>query len=149
MSKHKINPSDSLNSSISFLEQKRNNELQELKQQLRYTGESLKPANLLKSVVKDMTSSPQFKSIVIKAAIGIAAGFLAKKLLTKQRSNMKNQLLGNAIQYGVTFLASKRNNFLKAAGIYVANQLIETIRERRLQRRHLKYGEPLPESAER
>ena len=144
----KENPNDALSNSISFLEQKRRQEMEDLKQQLRYTGESLKPANLLKSAVSDLTSSPQFKSILIKAAIGLAAGLIAKQLLARHQKSQKNQLINNAITYGVSFLASKRNNFLKAAGIYVANSLMETIRERRLQRRHLKYGEPLPKTAE-
>ena len=144
----KENPNDALSNSISFLEQKRRQEMEDLKQQLRYTGESLKPANLLKSAVSDLTSSPQFKSILIKAAIGLAAGLIAKQLLARHQKSQKNQLINNAITYGVSFLASKRNNFLKAAGIYVANSLMETIRERRLQRRHLKYGERLPKTAE-
>ena len=144
----KENPNDALSNSISFLEQKRRQEMEDLKQQLRYTGESLKPANLLKSAVSDLTSSPQFKSILIKAAIGLAAGLIAKQLLARHQKSQKNQLINNAITYGVSFLASKRNNFLKAAGIYVANSLMETIRERRLQRHHLKYGEPLPKTAE-
>ena len=144
----KENPNEALSNSISFLEEKRKRELEDLKQQLRYTGESMKPANLLKSAVSDLTSSPQFKSVLIKAAIGLAAGFLAKKLLTKHKNNQKNQIIGNAVQYGISFLAAKRNSFLKAAGIYVANSLLESVRQRRLQRRHLKYGEQLPESAD-
>ena len=55
--------------------------------------------------------------------------------------NSKKQILGNALQYGISFLASKRNNMLKAAGVYVANQIIESIRERRLRNRHMQNGE--------
>ena len=107
----------------------------DLKQQLRNTGESLKPGNLIKGAVRDITSSPQLKSMLIKAAIGIAAGYVAKRLITRQRHNNRNQILGNALQYGISFLASKQNNLLKSAGIYVANQLIQSIRQRRLERR--------------
>lgn len=137
----KVNPNESLNSSISLLEQKRQRDFLDLKQQLRLTGESMKPANLLKGAVRDIVGSPQMKSILIKAAVGLALGFITKKLITRQQRNNKKQILGNALQYGISFLASKRNNFLKAAGIYVANQLIQTIRERRLQRRYLKDGQ--------
>lgn len=134
----KVNPNDSLNASISLLEQKRQKDFQELKQQLHVTGESMKPANLIKSAVRDITGSSQFKSVLIKAAIGLAAGIIAKKLLQRQKRTYKNQILGNAVQYGISFLAAKRNSFLKAAGIYVANQLLETFREHRLRRRQLK-----------
>ena len=143
----KINPADSLNTSISLLEQKRNQDFMELKQQLRTTGESLKPANLIKSAVRDISSSPQLKSILIKAAIGLAAGYIAKRLITRQRRNNKNEILGNALQYGISFLAAKQNNLLKSAGIYVANHLIESIRRRRLERRLAREG-ALDQSAE-
>ena len=143
----KVNPNDSLNSSISLLEQKRQKDFQELKQQLRVTGESMKPANLIKSAVRDLTGSSQFKSVMIKAAIGLVAGIIAKKLIAKQQHNSKNQMLGNAVQYGISFLAAKRNSFLKAAGIYVANKLMETIREHRLRRRQLKDGTLVQEQA--
>ena len=85
----KVNPNDSLNSSISLLEQKRQKDFQELKQQLRVTGESMKPANLIKSAVRDLTGSSQFKSVMIKAAIGLVAGIIAKKLIAKQQHNSK------------------------------------------------------------
>src|SRR5687767_11246877 len=138
----KVNPNDNLNASISLLEQKRQREFLDLKQQLRETGESLKPANLIKSAVRDIATSSQFKSILIKAAIGLAVGYVAKQLITHQQQNNKKQILGNALQYGVSFLAAKRNNFLKAAGVYVANSLIESFREHRLRRRQLKDGQP-------
>lgn len=137
----KVNPNDELNSNISLLEQKRDKDFLELKQQLRLTGESMKPSNLIKGAVKDISGSSQLRSMLIKAGIGLALGFVAKKLITKQRRNNKNQILGNALQYGISFLAAKRNNLIKAAGIYVANSLIEAIRERRMRRRHLKNGE--------
>ncbi|HUR30401.1 MAG TPA: hypothetical protein VMZ69_03155 [Saprospiraceae bacterium] len=136
----KINPNDSLNESISLLEQKRQQDFQELKAQLRLTGDSLKPANLIKGAVHDITGSSQVRSVLIKAGIGLVVGIIAKKLLEKKQHNFKNQFLGNAVQYGISFLSAKRNNLLKAAGIYVANQLIQTIRERRLRRRQLKDG---------
>lgn len=140
----KVNPNDELNSNISLLEQKRDKDFLELKQQLRLTGESMKPSNLIKGAVKDISGSNQLRSMLIKAGIGLALGFVAKKLITKQRRTNKNQILGNAIQYGISFLAAKRNNLIKAAGIYVANSLIEAIRERRMRRRHLKNGEVYP-----
>lgn len=138
-----VNANDSLSSSISLLEQKRQRDFLDLKQQMRLTGESLKPVNLIKGAVRDIAGSPQMKSILIKAAVGLAIGFIAKKIITSQRRNNKKQILGNALQYGISLLASRRNNLLKAAGIFVANQLIETIRERRLRRRHLKDGQPV------
>lgn len=136
----KVSPNDSLNKNISLLEQKRAEEFNALKQQLRTTGESLKPANLLRGVVKDVTGSHQFRSVLIKAGIGLVLGFVANKLVTSQNHNKSHRMIGNALQYGISFLAADRGNLLKSAGMYAANSVIQAIRERRMQRRHLNNG---------
>lgn len=134
---NKANPTESLNASIAMLEQKRAAEFQSLKSHLRSTGESLKPANLLRSAVKDVAHSSQLKSILIKTAVAVAAGYVAKRLITRQRKTEKNNnLMGNVLQYGISFLASNRNKLLKTAGIYVANSLINSIKNRRQKRHH-------------
>lgn len=130
----KINPTESLQSSIAVLEQKKDDDFRNLKYHLKETGQSLKPANLIKGAIRDVASSEQIRSILIKAAIGLAAGYVAKKLITRQRKTTKNLLIGNAIQYGISFLASPKNNLLRSAGIMVANSVIEGIRRRRAQR---------------
>jgi|SRR5688500_9106039 len=136
----KVNPTDSLNTSISLLEQKRNADFIALKEQLRATGESMKPANLIKGALRDITGSHQFKSVLIKAALGIALGIIAKKLVTSQSENKTHRAVGNALQYGISFLAAERNNLIKSAGMYAANTLIQAIRERRMAKRHLRNG---------
>lgn len=136
---NKVNPTESLNASIAMLEQKKTEEFQTLKEQLRATGESLKPANLIKGALRDVTGSSQFKSILIKAALGLAAGFIAKKIVASSQHSKKNKMIGNALQYGAAFLASNRNSLLKTAGIAVANSIITGIKNRR-QRRHQSNG---------
>lgn len=132
----KLNPEDSLNASIAALEQQKQEELLSLKQHLHSTGESMKPGNLIKSALRDVTSSPQIKSLIIKTVIGLAVGYVAKRLIAKTQKNNKNQMLGNALQYGVSFLASNQNTILKTAGIAVANGLISAVKNRRAKRQH-------------
>lgn len=136
---NKVNLTESLNSSIAMLEQKKREEFQTLKEQLRITGESLKPANLIKGALRDVTGSSQFKSILIKAALGLAVGFVAKKIVASSQHNKKNKMIGNALQYGAAYLASNRNSLLKTAGIAVANSIISGIKNRR-QRRNQSNG---------
>lgn len=126
------------------LEQKRDQDLLELKQQLRATGQSLKPSNMIKDVVHEVTESKKIKSLLIKAAIGVAIGFAAKKLIGRQRAkvNVKNKFLGDALKYGLNVLTARRNGLIKAAGLYAANHILNTIRKKRMQRRHLHNGEP-------
>ncbi len=132
----KINPEDSLSAKIAALEQKKQNEFQSLKQQLRTTGESMKPGNLIKGALRDVTASPQLKSLVIKTVIGLAVGYVAKRLIAKSQKKTKNQVLGNALQYGVTFLASNQGTLLRTAGTALASVLIASIKNRRAKRLH-------------
>lgn len=131
-----VNPTDSLNASIAMLEQKRATDFRSLKEQLHTTGESLKPANLIRGAVRDVVGSPQLKSILIKTAIGLAAGFIAKKLVTRQQTSTKKQILGNALQYGITLLASNQNTMIRTAGVLVAKSILNGIKNRRAKRHH-------------
>ncbi len=144
----KVTPTDSLNTRISLLEQKRKADFNALKEQLRTTGESMKPANLIKGALRDISGSHQFRSVIIKAALGIALGFVAKKLVTSKSENKTHRVVGNALQYGISFLAAERNNIIKSAGMYAANHVIQSIRERAMRRRHLRNGVDQIESAE-
>lgn len=140
----KSNATESLNSSISLLEQKRERDFLDLKHQLRLTGESLKPANIIRSAVQDIAGSKQVRSFLIKAAIGLAVGFVATKVIKRKQANdNKLGFLSDALQYGMGMLSAQRNNLIKAAGIYVAKQVISKIRERRQRRRYLNDGEPV------
>ncbi len=131
-----LNPEDSLNASIAALEQQKQEELLSLKQHLHSTGESMKPGNLIKSALRDISSSPQIKSLVIKTVIGLAVGFIAKKLIAKTQKNSKHQMLGNALQYGASFLAANQSTLLRTAGTAVATGLIAAIKNRRAKRQH-------------
>src|SRR5688500_5827518 len=136
----KINPTDSLNASIPRLAQERDGDFLALREHLRATGESMQPANLIKGALRDIAGSHQFKSVLIKAALGIGLGVIAKKLVTSQSENKTHRAVGNALQYGISFLAAERNNLIKSAGMYAANTLIQAIRERRMAKRHLRNG---------
>jgi hypothetical protein len=135
-----IDPTESLNKSIAMLEQKKLEDFQALKGQLRATGQSLKPGNIIKGAVRDISASGHLKSMLIKTAIGLAAGVVAKKLLSKHgkksQVHEKNSFFGNALQYGLAYLAANRNQLLKTAGIYVANSLITKIKDRRHKKHH-------------
>ncbi len=132
----KVNPEDSLSASIAALEQKKDAEFQSLKEQLRETGQSLKPANLIKSALHDVAASSQLKSLLIKTAIGLAVGYVVKRLITKTQKTNKKQILGNAMQYGISYLASNQNTLLRTAGITIATALITAIKDRRAKRTH-------------
>ena len=65
-----------------------------LKEQLLDTCESLKPINLIKSTLKEAYSAPDFKTNIVKTVIGIATGFVAKKVLIGNTHNPIKKIAG-------------------------------------------------------
>jgi hypothetical protein len=90
----KINPTQNLNQTILFLEQKRAEELQSLQQHYQVVYESIKPFNLMKSALHTMTSSPDLKHNILNTAIGLSTGYLSKKILLGSTHNPVKTILG-------------------------------------------------------
>jgi len=114
-----LNATDILNRDILLLEAKRAGAQQILKEQLHSAFESLKPLNLIKSTIEDVTHSPEIKNGIGKAAIGAAAGFLLKKLVFGSSVNPLKKLAGVAFQAIVTNIAAKNSDKIKDTGVNI------------------------------
>lgn len=73
------NERDKLNEAIIVLQVKRKEERMLLREQLHIIYESIKPINLIKNTLKDISSSSEIKSKILDNAIGIGTGYLSKK----------------------------------------------------------------------
>ena len=127
-----------LNAAIQALETRRKNELIEMKKQLRLTGQSLKPGNLIKSAISDVTSSHHLKSYLIKAGIGLAVGLITKRLtrnhLLHRPPRKKNNFFSEIADAGMKHLTTKRSAIIEAAIPIVAGIIIKLIQSRRRNR---------------
>lgn len=125
----KENASDILARDILLLEARRAGELRELKEQVHLTFESIRPINLIKSTIHDVTHSPDVKGGIGKAAIGVATGFIFKKLLFGGHSiNPLKRLAGVALQTIVTNVAANNSDKIKEGGatlFEIAKSLIQ------------------------
>ena len=74
------NESVALNEMIDLLQSKQAGELALLKEQFYCTYESLKPINLIKNTIHELTESPDIKTNLLNSAIGLTTGFLSKKI---------------------------------------------------------------------
>ncbi|MDQ3047781.1 MAG: hypothetical protein M3R27_09555 [Bacteroidota bacterium] len=120
----KITTVAELRESIQLLEIKQKEEGKALKAELMATYEGMRPSNLLKKALRDITQAPDLKGDLINATIGLAAGFLTKKATVGDSSNPLKQLLGTFLQMGVTSLVSKNANFIKDSAIgFISNFL--------------------------
>ena len=124
---------EELNAAIQALEIRRKGELSEMKTQLRLTGQSLKPGNLIKSAISDITTSHHLKSYLIKAGIGLAIGLITKRLTQPRQSEpqKKNNFFSEIADAGMKHLTTKRAAIIETAIPIVAGIIIKVIQNRK------------------
>lgn len=102
-----ITTSDELKNAIQILEfDQKVRELQ-LKEQVYLAIESLKPANLIRSKVHDITSSPYLIENILGTAVGLVSGYISKNIATGKSQNLVRKLFGIIIQFGVTNVVAR------------------------------------------
>lgn len=115
-----LTPSQTLEYNIALLEIKKEEDWIALKSQFEHTKELLTPGNLLKSALgiggePDNETSSAIKSGLSKAAIGMASGYVLKKLLFHTAT--KNPLVGlasMAFQTAATGFVAKNSDKIKS-----------------------------------
>lgn len=105
MEKHSA--ADSLKESIRLLEIRQAEEGQILKEQFKITYESLKPVNLIKSSILELTGSSELKNNLFESIVSILTGYLTKKMMVGSTSNPFMKILGVLLQFGVTSLVAQ------------------------------------------
>lgn len=95
----------------------------ELKEYFKETYESLKPINILKNTFKKAASSPDLKSKVANAAIGITVGFLAKKLFGGNSTNPLIKIAGTLIGSFVGSKAEDNAEGIKSIGSLLVSKI--------------------------
>lgn len=118
----KINTTAELRAAIYLLEIKQAADAQLLKEQFKTSFESLRPANLIKHALKNIVNEPDLKSDLISTAIGLATGYLTKKVIIGATSNPIKMVLGTILQMGVTGLVSKNSDEIKTAAAMLINK---------------------------
>jgi len=107
MTWHK-NQTSELDIMIARLELEKKIKLEELKEQLAVTSESIKPINIIKDTFQDFKHSPDLKSNLLQTAVGITGGYLSKKLLFGKSKSFFKKTIANLLQYGVAYFISKK-----------------------------------------
>jgi len=113
-----------LKNAIQLLEVEQADKGQLLKEQFFLTFESLKPANLLRSTVNDIASSPYLIDNILGAAMGLVSGFLSKKIFIGASGNKLRKLIGHVLQFGVTNFVALHPGAIKKIGWSVIQHLV-------------------------
>ncbi len=93
---------DPIKAQIQLLEAQQSSQLIELKEQMELTFEQLKPLNLIKNTLSEMTRSPEIKSHLLQGVVAIAGGYLSKRLMIGSSGNWIKQIGGILLQFFVT-----------------------------------------------
>lgn len=110
----KIKSIKELRDAIVQLESKQLEDKRLLKEQFVSTYESLRPINLIKTTIKDLIASPDLKSNLFSAFLGIAAGYLSKRATFGLSHNPLKNILGSFLQLGVSNVVAKKSGGIKS-----------------------------------
>ncbi|PJJ08273.1 hypothetical protein CLU83_1528 [Flavobacterium sp. 1] len=121
----KMNETDALNELILINEQLYHTDFRLLKDQFHIAYESVKPINLIKNVVHEITASPEIKEDVIGNVMGLATGFISKKLIVDENSGTLKKVIGTILQFAITNIVSKHSINIKAVGTAVFNNFFK------------------------
>ncbi len=125
-----ITNSVQLKQAILLLEAEQSLKGQALKQQFRLTYESIKPANLILSTLKEVATSPNLMENLIGNLLGLASGYISKKVFVGTSGNIFRKLAGLAMQFGVGNLVSNHSDGLKSFLQQILQKIISKREER-------------------
>jgi high-affinity nickel permease len=132
------NETDALNEAIIVLQNKRANELTLLKEHLSTSFESLKPINLLKNTLMEVDASPEMKSNFLTIIIGIATGFLTRKLLAGSEHRPVKRIIGTIILFVIAKIVSNHADEIASIDNFLYRLLQKRKESRSISQRQLK-----------
>jgi hypothetical protein len=101
------NETDTLKETIKELQKKQADDLVSLKQAMNSTYENLRPANLFKNIIQDLSSSSELKGNILSSMVGIGSGLVSKKVLVGGSKNLIVNTLGNLVQFTTANFVAK------------------------------------------
>jgi len=119
-----------LKDTIQLLETEQKIEGRLLKEQFYLTYESLKPVNLLRSSIRDVASSPHLIDNIIGTAVGLATGYLSKKIVIGTSGNIIRKFFGLLMQLGVTNTIAQHPDSIKSIGQFIYEHFLRKKREK-------------------
>ena len=86
--------------------------------------EKLKPINLIKNSIKEVITAPNLQNNIINNVIGLASGFLTKKLVVGKTHNPISKLVGMLIEVGVANKVTANADGIKSIAHLLLNKVM-------------------------
>lgn len=119
-----ITNSAELRNAIQLLQEEELIKRQLLQEQLKITFESLKPINLLKRTVKDISTSPELIDNIIAQVAGLVSGYLSNKIFVGKSGNLFRKIIGVVLQLGVTKVVSQYPDAIRSFGRFMIDYFL-------------------------
>lgn len=117
-----ISSAEELKESIRKLELEQAIKGELLKEQLLTTYDSFSVIGLIRNSLKKTATSPDLINDVLGTALGLATGFVSKKIFIGSSGNIIRKLAGSALQLGVISFVSKHSGEVKSLGHFLIKQ---------------------------
>ncbi len=120
-----MSSTDKLKKAIDLLEAEQADKLQQLKGEFFTAYEHLKPVNLVKTTLNDITSSPHLVDNIIGTALGLATGYFSKRLIIGASVGRYRKLFGAVMQFGLTNVIAKNTEVINSFGRYLFQRILK------------------------
>lgn len=120
-----INSIADLKNAIQILEFEQAEKEQLLKEQVYFIYENLKPVNLIRNTLSEVASSPYLIDDILGATVGLASGYVSKRIAVGSSSSIIRKLLGTILQFGVTNIVAQNSNTIKSVGQFIYQHFLK------------------------
>lgn len=87
--------------------------MSQIKQQATGIYESFKPVNIIKRSLESSMEIPEIKEKLIHSLLGLATGFITKKILVKKSDSNMGKVLGTILQFVIAAIVAKNTDKIK------------------------------------
>jgi hypothetical protein len=101
---------------ITALEQSREDAVIALEDRAHDLIESMRPVNVLRKALRDITESEDVKQRLLAMGVGIAAGHLARFLYQGKSESPVKEMIGSMLQVGITTYISGKPEAVQRVG---------------------------------
>ncbi len=108
-----------LRSRIELLENQRKAEYLVLKSDFECILNSIKPTNIIKKTLREVSTTTEITDIMLSTSIGLATGYISKKIIVGKSINPIKKLLGVILQFSVASAVARNPQTIKAIGNYL------------------------------
>lgn len=118
---------------IEQLEYKHAGNAQRLETDFVIVIESLKPANLIKNALGNLTETSDVMDNILSGAVGLASGYLTRKITAGTSGNIVKKLIGTILQFGVTSVVARHPQTIRAIGKFILGKTFRKKEQQQMQ----------------